>query len=515
MTRTPPSSPSLSPQGRVLVVDDHAAARESIADVLRSTGYEVTCSASAVEALPRLDQEPADVVITDLQMPGMDGLEFIRQLNRRPQCPQVLMITAHATVASAVEAMREGAFDYLEKPFDVMQLEQLVAAAIQRGRLLAPASSILPDGSGPNGDSPQFSMVGDSPAMQSLREQITRVASTSETVLLCGESGTGKELVAQALHAASSRAAGPLVRLNCPVLSPQLAESELFGHLRGAFTGADTDRVGRFELADGGTILLDEITEIDLSLQAKLLRVLQQRTFERVGSSETRTADVRVLASTNRDLLAEVSQGRFREDLYYRLAVVPLDLPPLRARDRDVLLLADHFLDQAALRLGRPRCELLAETQELFLQYHWPGNVRELENIITRACVLNLGEPIRADELRPWLREPEAQEPGLADNTSAWQMKLPVGTKLDELERQMIVATLEHFAGHRAKTAQALGIGIRTLSGKLRCYGYAPRTKDFSTQQALPGLAGERQTLPIHTATSADSPVPGRNRKTG
>ena len=265
-----------------------------------------------------------------------------------------------------------------------------------------------------------------------------------------------------------------------------MAESELFGHLRGAFTGADTDRVGRFEMADGGTILLDEITEIDLSLQAKLLRVLQQRTFERVGSSDTRTADVRVLASTNRDLLAEVAEGRFREDLYYRLAVVPLALPPLRDRDDDVLLLADHFLDRAAQRLERRRCELLPEAQELFLQYHWPGNVRELENIITRACVLNQGEPITASELRPWLRESEQKQPGRADATRSWWMGLPVGMRLDELERQMIVATLKHFAGHRAKTAEALGIGIRTLSGKLRCYGYAPRTKDFSTEQKLP-----------------------------
>jgi transcriptional regulator with GAF, ATPase, and Fis domain len=295
-----------------------------------------------------------------------------------------------------------------------------------------------------------------------------------------------------------------------------LAESELFGHLRGAFTGADSDRIGRFEKADGGTILLDEITEIDLPLQAKLLRVLQERTFERVGCSHTRTANVRVLTSTNRDLLAEVAQGRFREDLYYRLAVVPLALPSLREREDDVLLLADYFLDRAAQRLDRPRGELLPEAQALFLQYHWPGNVRELENLITRACVLNQGEPITASELRPWLREPEKGPSGWPDTTHFSEMGLPVGTRLDEMERQMIVATLEHFDGHRAKAAQALGIGIRTLSGKLRCYGYAPRTKDFCTRQSTTvPLAANRQTLPMHEAESAAANAPKQVRKTG
>jgi DNA-binding NtrC family response regulator len=482
--------------GRILVVDDHAAARESVADVLRHAGYEVECSASAVEALPILGRKRFDVVVTDLQMPGMDGLEFIRQMSQRRLRVQVLMITAHATISSAVEAMRHGAFDYLEKPFDVVQLEELVAQAIERRQLLdpdAPPAHNVPDTLAAD----KFGMVGDSPAMEELRSRIFQVAPTDETVLICGESGTGKELVARAIHALSRRASGPLVSLNCPALSAQLTESELFGHRRGAFTGAESDRAGRFELADGGTILLDEIAEIDLSLQAKLLRVLQERTFERVGCSETRSADVRVVASTNRELMEEVAAGLFRQDLYYRLAVVPLVLPPLRDRADDVQQLADYFLARAAQRLDQPECELEACARDLFAAYHWPGNVRELENIITRACVLNKDRAITADELRPWLEQPEDVDPsatGYMDTNAA----LPVGSSLGEVERQMILATLEHYEGHRAKAAQALGIGVRTLSGKLRDYGYAPRAKDFSEPRG-----GNRQELPTPAADSA------------
>jgi len=314
-------------------------------------------------------------------------------------------------------------------------------------------------------------MIGSSPAMQALRQRIAQVAGTAETVLITGPSGTGKELVARAIHSASQRAAAPLVSLNCPVLSAHLMESELFGHERGAFTGADSPRTGRFELANGGTILLDEISEIDLSLQAKLLRVLQERTFERVGSSTTRDVDVRVLATTNRNLREAVAAGQFREDLYYRLAVVPLAVPPLRDRREDIPELIEHFLECAAQRLQRPACRLEPAAAELLIGYHWPGNVRELENIITRASVLNLGVPIGADELRDWLidvpRAGQTPEPAAVE----------VGLNLESMERKLIEATLERFNGHRSKTAQALGIGIRTLSGKLKAYGYAPRQK--------------------------------------
>ena len=459
-------------RGRVLVVDDHAQARESIADVLRHAGHKVHCLASAIEALNIVEDENFDVIITDLQMPGMNGLEFIRNLERRRHGAQIVMITAHASVASAVEAMRRGAFDYIEKPFDVDQLEQLVSRAMRHGRMLD-QGDIKPDA-----DAGGPTMIGGSEPMRSLRTRIAQVAPTSETVLITGESGTGKELVAQAVHAASLREQQSLVSLNCPVLSAHLMESELFGHERGAFTGADTRRTGRFELAHCGTILLDEITEIDLGLQAKLLRVLQERRFERVGSSQTIDVDVRVLATTNRDLRAEIVAGRFREDLFFRLNVVPLSVPPLRDRQEDVPVLAQHFLLQTARRLGKDSCELEPAANELLLEYHWPGNVRELENLMTRASVLNLGLPIAADELRPWL----IAAPGVVPAPE--QAAAPVGVNLREMERQLIEATLERFNGHRAQTAQALGIGIRTLSGKLKEYGYAPRTKNFTKRMA-------------------------------
>ncbi len=455
--------------GRVLVVDDHRPARESMADVLRHADHRVDCFSSAAEALQVLRHESYDCVVTDLKMPGMSGLEFIIELQKRRCGTQVVMVTAHATVASAVAAMRHGAFDYIEKRVDVDQLEQLVARAICHGKLLSQPSAT--DGRGPDCPPP---MIGSSPRMQTLRQRIAQIGPTPETVLITGESGTGKELVARAVHAASPRRQAPLVSLNCPVLSAQLMESELFGHERGAFTGADAPRTGRFELADGGSILLDEVTEIDLNLQAKLLRVLQERSFERVGSSETLRVDVRVLATTNRDLQAEVDAGRFREDLYYRLAVVPLHVAPLRQRREDVPELTDHFFRRCAQRLKKEPCVLQPAARDLLVDYPWPGNVRELENIVTRASVLNVGGPITADELRRWLIVgPDGG--GRNQNND-----VPVGLSLDDMERQLIEATLEHYAGHRAKTAEALGIGVRTLSGKLRQYGYAPREKTFS-----------------------------------
>ncbi len=464
--------------GRVLVVDDHARARESMADVLRHAGHEVQCCTCAAEVLQLLKTDRFDCIITDLQMPGMSGIELIVQLRQR-QCPtQIVMVTAHASVATAVEAMRHGAFDYIEKPFEADALERLVAQAMRHGRLVHPE----PDGDALRGcraaaELTSPAMIGSSRLMQSLRARILQVGPTAETVLIMGESGTGKELVARAIHAASHRHATPMVSLNCPVLSAQLMESELFGHEKGAFTGADAQRTGRFEAAHGGTILLDEVTEVDLSLQAKLLRVLQEKSFERVGSCKTMNVDVRVLATTNRELQEEVAAGRFREDLYYRLAVLPLVVPPLRDRREDVPELAEYFFKRSAVRLGRDCCALDKDAEELLVEYHWPGNVRELENIVTRASVLTTTGRVAADELRRWLVATGTESPRSLPPVSC---SPPVGVSLEEMERRLIEATLDRYGGHRARTAKALGIGIRTLSGKLRQYGYAPREKSFT-----------------------------------
>ena len=447
----------MSNQQHILVVDDHARAREAVVEVLTCLGYQVTQCASGAEAVAALGEHEFDLVVTDLQMPGMGGIELIQHITSHWPATQVLMMTAHASIDTAVEAMRFGAFDYLEKPLDATRLEDAVKRALDRGLLVT-------DGETPN-------IIGSSPAMKLLREQIALIAATDETVLINGESGVGKELIASTIHALSNRAAGPMVSLNCPVLSEQLTESELFGHRRGAFTGADEDRVGRFEHARGGSILLDEITEIAPHLQAKLLRVLQERTFERVGDSEPQQLDARVLAATNRDLQQEVADGRFREDLFYRLAVLPINVPPLRERENDVIELAENFLSQADQRIGRHRT-LAASTIDLMLSYPWPGNVRELQNIVTRACVLTPTDEIEADLIRPWLSQADiaGQQVEQSDVSLA-------EIKLSDLERRAILETLSRFDGHRQKTADALGIGVRTLSGKLRQYGVAPGEK--------------------------------------
>ena len=381
----------------VLVVDDHSAARNAVCEILTDAGYDVTSCANGTEAIKRVGKQSFDVIVTDLMMPGMTGLDMIKRLRETGCDSQMIMVTAHATVETAVQAMRHGAYDYLEKPFDAQRLESVVARALEQ----APRSSM------PAANAEKGSLLGESTVMQTLRQQIAQIAPTDETVLICGESGTGKEVVANQVHLNSNRRDQAMVCLNCPSLSPTLMESELFGHEKGAFTNADSPREGRFELADGGTIFLDEVTEIELAMQAKLLRVIQEKSYERVGSSLTRKTDVRVIASSNRNLLDVVDKGEFRADLYYRLAVIPIQVPPLRNRGTDVLLLANHFLSTTAKRNHKETMQLNPSSQELLLSYRWPGNVRELESVMTRVSVLSNAQTLDADDLRPWLIEQE------------------------------------------------------------------------------------------------------------
>lgn len=478
MNRTEDNTPREAALGRILVVDDHPRARESIAATLRHAGHEVDCRGSAIEALGDIDQTAPDLVVTDLQMPGMDGLEFIRRLVRRRRDCRVVMVTAHASVSTAVEAMRCGAFDYIEKPFDPESLERIVARALRHGDQIGPRSTVTHEDAA--------LMVGQSPAMTRLRKQISQAGLADETVLVTGESGVGKELVARGLHAASTRRAAAFVAVNCAALSPTLMESELFGHERGAFTSADAPRVGRFELADRGTLFLDEVAEIDLSLQAKLLRVIQERVFERVGSNESRKANVRFVAATNRQLASDVQQGKFRGDLFFRLNVLPIHIPPLRDRLEDVPALFHHFASQSAARLGRTAITADPAAMQLLTNYAWPGNVRELENLVTRLSVVIDGDTAGPDDIRPALLEYASATPAPRSESPSHSEAppRPEATRLEDMERSLIEATLEKFGGLREPTAKALGIGVRTLANKLKQYGYAPRAKVFNRHVA-------------------------------
>jgi two-component system, NtrC family, response regulator HydG len=441
---------------RILIVDDQEAMRDSLAATLARQGHEVVAATDGPGAISRLSGGRFELMISDLKMPKMSGTELLAEARKiRPEMPVVVM-TAFATVSTAVEAMKLGAYDYIQKPFDGEEIKHLVERTLEHNRLRL-ENQALRTMAEMNAPRP---LVGSSGVMNDIRATIERVARSNATVLICGASGTGKEIVARAIHQASERKERPMLAVNCAALSETLLESELFGHEKGSFTGADRMRRGRFELADGGTLLLDEISEIAPSLQAKLLRVLQENQFERVGSSLTQQVDVRVIATTNRNLEAEVGAGKFRQDLYYRLNVVPIELAPLKQRLEDVPELCRHFLHQIAKREKSAFRHLESEAVRLLQRYEWPGNVRELQNIIERACVLEV-EPgvIRAATIEPWLR---------SSNTPAAVAGTLAGTPLSEIEKQVILSTLEKFKGHRIKTAHALQIGVRTLGMKLK-----------------------------------------------
>jgi len=444
----------------VCVIDDQAMMRDSLAATLRSQDHTVRTFENAHEALTDIRQRPCDVVITDLRLPGMDGVELLREMRRLGLDVPVVLMTAYATVSTAVEAMKLGAFDYIQKPFNPEELGILIERAVRERQLLRDNEVMRRTIEDLDAER---TLIGQSPAMRPVLEKIGRVAQSHATVLITGESGTGKELIARAIHAASPRAAQPMLCVNCAALSPTLLESELFGHEKGAFTGADRMRKGRFELADGGTLLLDEVSEIAPPLQAKLLRVLQEREFERVGSSITRRVDVRVIATTNRDLRDWAAKARFREDLYYRLSVLPIEVPPLRERREDIPLLLDAFVTRICARDGRARPRFMPETLALLMDYAWPGNVRELQNMCERVCVLESGRDVAPDTVRLLLAGPIKTASAPAE-----KVEYRDGQILADAERDLILRTLRRFDGHRERTARALGIGLRTLGLKIK-----------------------------------------------
>ncbi len=482
---------------KILVVDDKAMMRDSVAATLQRAGYQVVAAGDGNTALDLIARHRPAAVVTDLKMPEMDGLELLGRIRGADEQLPVVIMTAYGTVGDAVRAIKIGAFDFIQKPFEGDQLVLTVKRAVEH-RHLVHENAALRSTQGPTNDQPV--LIGKSALMRQVAQQIQQVArSSAGTVLICGESGTGKEVVARAIHALSPRRERVMLAVNCAALSSNLLESELFGHEKGAFTGADQLRKGRFELADGGTLLLDEISEISPELQAKLLRVLQEQQFERVGSSYTIGIDVRVIATTNRDLAQCVMEGTFRQDLYYRLNVLPVALPALRERAQDIALLAEHFLEQVALREGREARQFSSAALEVMQRYPWPGNVRELQNICERASVLSREQVIAAELIEPWLMMlprvvsvPQGlnammgQGVGFGGGSgmgsvggNSFVNASPVSPTfaapsmgsartLEELERSQILQTLTQYQGNRTRTAKALGIGVRTLGLKLK-----------------------------------------------
>ncbi len=441
---------------RVLVVDDEARMAEIVGMVLRRDGFEVETFTVGSEALARHEEDPFDLVLTDMRMPGLDGLDILRRVREISTETPVILFTAHATVSTAIEALHDGAFDYMQKPFDNDALRACVRRALERTRLARENRYLRAELRQRHALS---DIVATSRGMLDVLDLVRRAARSPATVLVYGESGTGKELIARAVHFHSDRVAGPFVAVNCKAFAEGLLESELFGHERGAFTGADRTRVGLFEEAAGGTLFLDEIGEISESFQAKLLRVLQEREIRRIGGEESRAVDVRIVVATNRDLQKDVAEGRFREDLYFRIAVIPIRIPPLRERPEDILPLARHFLVEHQRASGRAWTPFSEEVEALLCEHAWPGNVRELENAIERAVVLAEGDTLLASDLL--LDASDGKK--VADGPT-------LQAALDSATAQAIRSALDATGGAKGLAAERLAIDRTTLHRLIRKY---------------------------------------------
>ncbi len=441
----------------VLVVDDDRLVNEYLMEVLQRAGYDCTAVFSGEEALARLHARSFDIILSDVKMPGMDGLELLQQIKTGDRETIVIMMTAYGTIEMAVKAIKNGAYDFLLKPVSPEALEHILARVTEVISLRRENEMMRKD------LADKFhNIVGKSKMMKEVFERIQAIADARSTVLITGGSGTGKELVARAIHYSSNRADKPFVKLNCAALPENLVESELFGYEKGAFTDAKKTNHGRFELADGGTLLLDEISEMPLNLQSKLLRVIQEREFERVGSSQTIQVDVRIVATSNRNLKEYIAEGRFREDLFYRLNVIPIHLTPLEDRREDIPLLVEHFIEKYNIENHRSVKGVDPQAMRLLMHYHWPGNVRELENYIERAVVTSNKDLLTEDEFPV-----ELALGRVGDDMGG--LKVPM--KLEEGSKYLILKTLEKYNGNKTRAAEALGISARTIRNKLAEYG--------------------------------------------
>ncbi|HYO74004.1 MAG TPA: sigma-54 dependent transcriptional regulator [Archangium sp.] len=461
---------------KILVIDDEANLRKVLAAMLRRDGFDVTVAADGEQGLAEFNKNGADIVVTDLVMPKAGGMEVLRAVNAANPDVPVIIITAHGTVDSAVEAIKAGAFDYVTKPFDQAELSAVIAKAAKAHDVAQ--RSVRADAKA------RAAIIGESPQLQEVFKIIDKVADTPSTILINGESGTGKELIASALHGASSRRDKPFIKINCAAIPHNLLESELFGYERGAFTGAVTSKPGRFELADGGTLFLDEIGEIPVEMQVKLLRALPEGEFERVGGIKTTRVDVRLIAATNRDLQAEIEAGRFRKDLYYRLAVVPIVLPPLRERRTDIPMLAGHFVEKYNRKLNKKIESISDDAMALLQAYNWPGNIRELENLIERVLLFADGPSITAKDLPEPIRQgsgtpaPALPAAPLEASTGEGGLKDIVRMKAAELEKDLITKALEETGGNVTRAARLLQISRKSLQTKMKEFGLRDTAQD-------------------------------------